>query len=57
MIQQCALTAKDTNSTLGCMNRIAGQLTEAVIILYFIFVRPHLEHIVKFWISTVLGSH
>ena len=48
--QQCALAAKRTNHSLGCIKHsISSQSKEVIILLYLASVWPHLEYCVQFW--------
>lgn len=50
MSQNCALAAKVVSSILGYITRsIASRLREAIILLYLVLIRSHLECCVKFW--------
>jgi len=48
--QQGDLTAKKTNSILGCIkNNVASMSREGILPLYSTLVRPHLESCIHLW--------
>jgi len=50
MSQRCALEAKRTSHTLGCIKHsITRRSKEVIISLYSALVRPYLEYCVQFW--------
>lgn len=49
--QQCALTAKEANSILGCVNRRGSRWRGVVIPLHSALIRPHLKYHVQFYTS------
>jgi len=50
MSQQCALAAQKASQILGCIKRnMASRLTEGILPLYSVLVRPHLDYSVQLW--------
>jgi len=50
MNRQCVLAVQKTNYILGCIKRsVASRLSEVILPLYSVLVRPHLEHCVQVW--------
>ena len=50
MIQQCFLAPQKANHNLGWIRgRVTSRLSNVILLLYSIFMKPHLEYCTPFW--------